>query len=78
MDTRASSIIFNNIQRGETVPDPVELGRVIKETMSEGGREVAPRAEEIRRKTEVAMTEANGSFIEDLQRLVKEFGKVQV
>ncbi|KAL1196623.1 UDP-glycosyltransferase 89A2 [Cardamine amara subsp. amara] len=60
---------------GETVPNPVELGRVIAGTMGEGGREVAAKAEEIRRKTE-AETEANGSSIEDLQRLVTEFGKL--
>uniref|UniRef100_A0A1J3F233 UDP-glycosyltransferase 89A2 n=1 Tax=Noccaea caerulescens TaxID=107243 RepID=A0A1J3F233_NOCCA len=59
----------------ETVPDPDELGRVIAETMVEGGHEVAARAEEIRRKTG-AVTEANGSSIADLQRLVKEFGRL--
>ncbi|AED90611.1 UDP-glycosyltransferase 89A2 [Arabidopsis thaliana] len=61
---------------GETVPDSDELGRVIAETMGEGGREVAARAEEIRRKTEAAVTEANGSSVENVQRLVKEFEKV--
>ncbi|XP_010452230.2 PREDICTED: UDP-glycosyltransferase 89A2 [Camelina sativa] len=59
---------------GETVPDSVELGRVIAETMGVRGCDVAARAEEIRRKTKVAVTEANGSSVEDLQRLVKEFG----
>ncbi|CAN8257254.1 unnamed protein product [Cochlearia groenlandica] len=59
----------------ETVPDPDVLGRVIAETMmGERGRVVAARAEEIRRKTR-AMTEANGSSIIDLQKLVIEFEK---
>ncbi|KAJ0235117.1 UDP-glycosyltransferase 89A2 [Hirschfeldia incana] len=60
-------------QGAETVPDPDDLGRVIAETMGEGGRRVAARAEELRRKTDA---EANGSSIADLQRLVEEFGKL--
>ncbi|XP_010509811.1 PREDICTED: UDP-glycosyltransferase 89A2-like [Camelina sativa] len=50
-----------------TVPDPDQLGRIIDESMGEGGREVAARAEEMRQKLEV-----KGSSTVDLERLVKE------
>ncbi|CAN6834571.1 unnamed protein product [Brassica oleracea] len=53
-----------------TVPDPVELGRVIGETMGESGRELGARAEEMRRKLVGSVTE--GSSFADLERLVRE------
>ncbi|CAH8301877.1 unnamed protein product [Eruca vesicaria subsp. sativa] len=60
---------------GETVPNPHELGRVLAETMGEGGRDVRGLAKEMGQKIQAA-TEAGGSSNADLERLVNELGSL--